>query len=348
MREVNLKIKGKKFNYFNSFMVTLKYNSLGSVFSFDGLYDPQSEGQKTLFKPLSFQQVQIYYAGELFLTGTITGTNTSISEKSSLANLAGYSLPGVLEDCPVPVDLYPLQFDQLNLIEITEKLTKKFGLKLIVDSSIRSAASKTYEKISSEPNKSIKDFIAELAGQRNIVLTHDVYGRVILTRANVSSRSVATYDENVPATAISLSCNGQEMHSKLTAMKQATIGTDVTGEATATNSLIPVYRPGIALQDSGNNDDTESFAKKTRGSELRGIQLTITTDRWQWYDGKRLRLIMPNSLIDVISPSNHINNRTRFFVEEVSFEGTTTVNTAVLKCVLPECYTGGTPKNIFA
>ena len=92
----------------------------------------------------------------------------------------------------------------------------------------------------------------------------------------------------------------------------------------------------------------ESFAKKSRGSELRAIQLTIETDRWQWYDGKRLRLIQPNSIIDVISPSNNINRRTRFFVEEVTFEGSTTVNKAVLKCVLPECYTGGEPKNVFA
>lgn len=348
MREISLKINGKKFNFFTKFDIELKYNSIASTFSFDGNYDPASEGHKSLFKPLSFNRTQLYYESELFLTGIITGTSTSGSAVSSLANLAGYSLPGVLEDCPIPVDLYPLQFDQLNLIEITNKLVGKFGLSLIVDSAIRSEASKVYEKIAAEPGKSIKEFLSELAGQRNIVLTHDTSGRVVMTRANVSQRSVATYDENVPSTNIALTVNGQAIHSKLTAMKQATIGTDVEGESTVSNSLISIYRPGIALQDSGNNDATESFAKKSRGSELRAIDLTIETDRWQWYDGKRLRLIQPNSIIDVISPSNYINRRTRFFVESVSFEGTTGINRAILKCVLPECYTGENPRNIFA
>lgn len=348
MRELELKINGERFNFFNTFEVSLKYNSVGSTFSFEGTYDPSDKAQKRLFKPLSYNLVQLYYAGELFLTGRSLNTSTSISGNSSLASISGYAIPGVLEDCQIPIDQYPLQYDGLNLKQITEKLIQPFGIKLVVDSAVSSEVLKVYEKIASEPGSTIKNFIATLAGQRNIVVTHDIYGRLVLTRANVKSRSIATYDENVPATNIGLTVNGQQIHSKITTMKQATIGTDVAGENTVYNSLIGVYRPAVKVQTSGDNDDTENFAKKERGSELRGIQLTVETDRWQWYDGRKLRLIQPNKIIDVISPNNFMDKRTRWFVEGCTFSGSTDVNTAVLQCVLPQCYTGAQPKNIFA
>lgn len=347
MKEIELKINGKRFNFFNAFEITLKYNSVGSTFSFEGSYDPSIEAQKSLFKPLSYNLVQLYYNGELFLTGRLLNTSTSISGTSTLANISGYALPGVLEDCQIPIDVYPLQFNGLNLKQITEKLIQPFGIELVIDSVVQSEVTKIYEKISSEPGSTIKQFIAMLAGQRNVVLTHNTSGSLVLTRANVSNRSIATYDENIPSTNVGLTVNGQQIHSKITIMKQATIGTDVAGEDTVSNSLIDIYRPTVKIQSSGDNDDTKDYAEKERGSELRGIQLTIETDRWQWYDGKKLRLIQPNNIIDVISPNNFINNRTRFFVEACNFTGSTDINTVVLKCVLPECYTGIQPKNIF-
>lgn len=347
MKQVTLKINGKNFDFFNNFNIDLKYNSIGSTFSFEGNYEPSNEGQKNLFKPFSYNLVQLYYDGELFLTGTAMNTNTRVSENSALANITGYSLPGVLEDCQIPIDQYPLEFDNLNLIEIIRKLIQPFGISLVVDSSVQSDASKQYVKIASEPGSTIKRFITELATQRNLILTHNVKGNLVLTRAKVSNRSIATYKENVPSTVIGVTCNGQSLHSKITSMKQASIGTDVAGESTVTNSLIKKYRPAIVLQNSGNNDDSENFAKKSRGSELRGIQVVVETDRWQWYDGRRLRLIQPNNIINVVSPSNSINKPAKLFVENVSYTGTTDINTAVLNCVLPECYTGAAPKNIF-
>lgn len=346
--EITLKISGKRFNFFDNFSVTLKYDSIASVFSFEGVYDPKNEGQRQLFRPLSFNKAELFHNDQLFLTGEILNISTGLGGTSSLASLSGYSLPGILEDCPIPLDLYPLQFDNLTLIEIAEKIIKPFGLKLIVDPSVNSIASKKYEKTNSEPEKSIKEFLTDLATQRNIVLTHDVSGNLFLTRANVNNRSVATYEEGAPSTNITLSVDGQKIHSKITTMKQATIGTDVSGEETISNSLIKKYRPGVKTQNSGTNDDVISFARKERASELRAINLTIETDRWQWYDGKVLRLIQPNSIIDVISPSNFIDTRTRFFVEEVTFTGSKEIERATINCVLPACYTGEEPNNIFS
>lgn len=350
MREISLKINGKKFTHFNKFDITLKYNSVGSTFSFDGYFDPEDKAQRSLFKPLEFQRVQLFYDNKLFLTGTVLSTSTGVSNVGTLANISGYSLPGVLEDCPLPIEVWPAQFDNLSLKEITEKIIKPFKLKLYVDPLVAEDANGVYTVTNCESDKMLKTYLSELASQKNIVLSHDRYGRLVLTRVKSNARAVASYDENVPSTKITMTVNGQMLHSRLTAMKEASEETDTFGYEIVYNRLVSTktFRPAVVLQDSGENNDTYNVALQARGSELRAIEVLIETDRWQYTDGKRLYLIQPNTIVTVKSPSNFINRWTRFIVEEVTFAGTTGINTAVLKCVLPECYTGENPKNIFA
>jgi len=346
MSELSLKISGKRFDFFDKFDVTLMYNSIASTFSFEGLI--LTDDQKQLFRPLSYHDVQVYFGDDLFLTGIGLNISTSIENALTLGNISGYSKTGVLEDCEIPLSLYPLQSDNLSLSEITEKLIKPFGIKLITDQSVITSASKKYPKTTSEHEQKIKDYITTLAGQRNIIVTHNNEGNLIFTSLNVNSPSVAVYDEGMPSTRISVTTNGQGMHSQISVIKQATIEVDTTGEQTITNNLISKYRPIVRNQTSGDNNDTISTAEMIFASELRNITLQIETDRWKWSDGKKETIIKPNMIIEVISPSNFINNRTRFFVEKVNYKGDNTGIIATIDCVLPECYTGKQPKNIFA
>lgn len=344
MSQLTLKIKGKKFNFFNDFTVALNYNGIASGFSFSGLYDINNAEQKALFKPLQYHDVEVYYKDILILTGTALSTNTGISDKKELATISGYSKPGVLEDSELPLSLYPLEFDGLTLKEITEKVIAPFGLKLTVDEVVKAEVNKIFETISIESNQTIKDFLASLAKQRNVVLTHNAKGEVVYTRLNINKPSIATYRQNIPTTNIALSVNGQGLHSEISTQKQATLDSDVAGEATIKNTLIPVYRPTVKDQDSGDNNDTENAAKMVRGAELRNIKLNVDTDRWQWFDGKKLHIIKPNEIIDIIAPDIFLSDRTRFFVERVTLSGDEKSTTAGIECVLPETYSGDEPK----
>lgn len=346
MSELSLKISGKKFDFFNGFNLSLSYNSIASIFSFDGLKN--NTEQKNLFKPLSYHEAKVYFGNELLLTGTILNTSTSSENTDALANISGYSKTGVLEDCEIPVSLYPLQSDKLSLKEIAEKLIKPFGIKLIVSNQVLAEASKKYENSNTEPDSSIASYLLNLAKQRKIVITHDASGNLVFTRTITNERSVATYIEGMPSTKISLSVNGQGFHSDISVLKQASLEVDTTGEKAIQNNLIPQFRPTVKKQSAGDNDDTESSAESIRSSELRNIVLTIETDRWKWTDGKNTSIIKPNHIIEVQSPSNYLKNRTRFFVEKVDYKGDNESISATLTCVLPEVYTGGTPKNVFA
>jgi len=345
MSELSLKISGKKFDFFNEFQLSLEYNSMASTFSFSGLI--LTDEQKELFRPLSFHDVQVLFGDEILLTGTALSTSTSVENQQTLGGISGYSKAGVLEDCEIPLSLYPLQTDKLTLKEITEKLIKPFGLKLIVDSSVFVKANKKYEKSTAEPDQKIKDYVTELAIQRNIVVTHNSTGDIIFTSVNIINPPVAYYYEGMPSTSISLSVNGQGMHSEITVQKQATIEIDTPGVKTISNSFITKYRPSVNKQTSGDNNDTDPTVQMIRASELRNITLTIQTDRWKWSDGKKETIIKPNQIIEVLSPSNFINNRTKWFVEKVDYSGNHEGTSATISCVLPECYNTNEPKNIF-
>lgn len=344
MSELSLKISGNEFKFWNNFQLNLVYNSLGSTFSFDGL--TYTEDQKKLFKPLSYHRCEVLFNREKLLSGTLLNTGTGVENTLSLNNISGYSLPGVLEDCEIPLEVYPLQFDNMSLREIAEKIITPFGLQLVVHNAVNNEANAKYDSIAAESTDKIKDFLAKLCKTKNIILTHNEYGNVVFTRLSESA-SVATYIEGMPSTSIKLSVNGQAMHSSLTGQRQASIGTDVAGEETITNTLVQSYRPTVKSQESGQNNDTENSVRMLRGSELRNISVTIDTDRYTWTDGKILRVIKPNNIIEVQSPSNFIPRRTRFFVESISYTGNNEGVRASIKCVLPECYSGEVPKIVF-
>lgn len=345
MSRLSLKISGRRFDYFNSFNLNLKYNSIASTFSFEGLiYDNET---KALFKPLTYKEAKIYMSDELLMTGTILNTATSAENQETLANISGYAKTGILYDCNIPTSLYPLQSDKLTLREITDKLIRPFSIKLVVDELIKTSADQKYEKSTSDSNQSIISYISELAKQKNIIVSHDVNGNLLFTKLNLKQKSVATYIEDMPSTKISLSVDGQSMHSNLTVVRQASIEVDNPGEKTLKNDLVSIYRPIVKEQTEGSNNDTEDSANTILGSELRNIELTIETDRWMWTDGKQVNIIKPNNIIEVLSPSNFINQRTRFFVESITYNGNQEGIKATINCVIPEVYNGNKPKNIF-
>jgi prophage tail gpP-like protein len=370
MSKITLKIGNQEFYSFNKFTVGLNYNGVASVFSFDGYFKPADKDQRKLFMPLSYADCQVLFDGNPILTGTILNINTSANPEPTLNSISGYSKTGVLEDCEVPLGENSLQSDNLNLKEIAEQLLQPFGLKLVIDSVIQDVntlypengedtegqsaldgvENDNYAQQNAKETETIKDYLSKLCIEKNIILTHNALGNLVFTRVKSDKKSIATYTENKPSTKISLAVDGQKIHSDITMSPQVSLYTDTANEETVTNSLVKVYRPTYKKQqtDTSYKSFLKDSAIKVRGSELRAIVLTIETNEWIWFDGKKNHMIKPNDIIDVISPQNFMNNRTSWFVEEVILKGDDKSSTAIINCVLPECYNGNEPKNVFA
>lgn len=334
-------------DFFNNVNLSLKYDSVGSVFSFDFYYDPENSLHRKLVAITNWQLVKIRHNGELLLTGFMLANTFSDTIVPELVNISGYSVPGVLEDSNIPVSAYPLQSDGLSLRQIATKLLKPFKIVFDVDDSVASLMDKVFPTTKAEPTETVKDYLCKLANQLNMIVSHTGQGHLLFTRAKTNTDPIINFDGTVPTLNFGLSVNGQMLHSPITVIKQADKDGGNVGQVTVTNPYIPAsttaFRPKVVIQDSGDDNDTMKAAKNVLAAELKAIVLKVSLDRWI-IDGK---VIKPNQVILAQSDKLTLFKSTKWFIESVDLYGNEKQQTASLTCVLPEVYNGETPTNIF-
>ena len=344
---INDRIRQRAVEFFNNFTLDLKYDSIASSFAFNMRYNESNQEHRELAEIGHYHIARIEHNDQVLMTGYILSESFKATSKDQLLPISGYSLSGVLEDCNIPPSLYPLQFDKLSLREITNKLLSPFAFSFSIDNSVSSRMNKVYDTITAKPTQTIKQFLCELASERNIILTHDESGNLRFTQVQTNIKPIINFDseqQGVPFESMTLKFNGQGMHSHITVMKQANSSGGNAGEVTITNPYVPyVYRPKVILQNSGDDNDTNEVARMALSVELKGIVLTIVTDRWE-IDGK---VIMPNNIITVKNPKLSMYKKTKWFIESVSLNGDSERTTATLTCYLPEVYNNQPPKYIF-
>jgi prophage tail gpP-like protein len=341
--KINDRIRNRKVDFFNNFQLSLKYDSVASTFGFSYYFDPDNIEHKEMSCIGHDHIATIEHNNEILLTGYLMAQDFNDSDKREMSSFGGYSLPGFLEDCQMPLNA--LQSDSLSLRQIAQKLIQPFKLRMVVDPSVTSKMDAVFEVTTGNEAQTVKDFLTELATQKNIIITHNEKGDLVFTSAKTSSKPILNFEDGgVPFTNMRLSFNGQPMHSEITVVKQADDEGGNAGEATVKNPYVPfVYRPRVVTQSSGNDNDTLQAAKNILASELRNLKLTIVTDRWH-VNGK---VIKPNNMITVKNPRVYLYKKTDWFVESVDLKGDNKELTATLTCVLPEVYNGNTPKYIF-
>lgn len=328
-----LKIDGKKFDFFTNVTIVLNYNAIASSFSFEGLEDFTPP-------PLQYNDCQILGENnEILITGTILNPQYVATNKPEVIRVSGYSTPGILEDCDIPVSLYPLQLDKLTLKQITDKLLSLFKVKYIATANIQIEFNKIFKKTNSEPGQKIKDFINELASQRGIILTHDNLGRLVFTKIEANLLPVvAEFDEGDPGIeSMDLQVDAQSMHSEISVLRQADEESPNSGQFTIQNPYVPVFRPKTIVLTSGDINDVEKAARNELGAELRNIVLTIVTTKF----------IKAGEKIKARAPSLKLNVYTEFFVETTVITATNNAVRYELTCVPIDVFTQNKVQNIF-
>lgn len=343
--KINDRVRVRDVEFFNNFSMNLRYDSLSSTFNFGFYFDETNPDHRELACVSHYHEAIIEHNGELMTTGYILAQTFDDQPAKTLSQFAGYSLTGVLEDCQIPTSLYPLESNGLSLRQIATKLIKPFKLKMVVDSSVDAKMDKVFDKITANATQSIKDYLNELSSARDIVMSHNEKGDLVFTSAKVNQAPILIIgDEPLPGISMSLAFSGQQMHSQITVLKEASKDGGNAGEATILNPYVPiVYRPKVISQNSGDDNDTKTAARMALSEELRNIVLTISIDRWE-IDGK---IVKPNNIIRVKNPRLFLFKQTDWFIESIAYTGDNTSNKAVLTCVLPEVHNKAVPKNIF-
>lgn len=333
-------INDKELKEFNSVTLALKYDSVASTFSIKSGFDSDNEDLKKLFKPLSYQRVEIWTQDDKLLTGTVTKTTINSEANPGGITITGYSKTGVLMDCEIPEESYPLQQKNKSIKDIITTIISPFGLELHVNNNVKELANTIVEDITASSSDKCASFIVKLCQQYGIIVGHTRNGRLLLTKNRTDEKSRSSYIEgNGDYITSSLSTDGQQMYSKYTAKKQADalLSNDSSSEEVITSKMVKTFRPTQKTQTSGNKKNTENTAKAMRAKAYSSITFNLTLNSHRFQDGTPIK---PNRIIALQSKEIYISNKLFIFVRDVSLKSDSKGDTAILNCILPEALTG--------
>src|SRR6478736_4627146 len=115
--KINDRFRNRVVSFFVEATVNRRFDSIGSTFSVKYFFDPNNHEHKEFSCIGHYRTCTLEQDGELLFTGIILSIEFVSSKVAELTTVSGYSLPGFLEDCEIPTEVYPLQSDLLSLRE---------------------------------------------------------------------------------------------------------------------------------------------------------------------------------------------------------------------------------------
>jgi prophage tail gpP-like protein len=351
---MKIEISGKEIAFFNAGSISLKLDSVASSFGFSARFNPENDLHKELFKPLQYQVIKIYNSsGKKLLTGYILNVNFNSNKDVNLVSISGYSKSGILEDVTIPPSLYPLENTSLSLKQIAQKLCNAYGIGLRIGSNVgnvnivaedvdpdsETESNITYKKTVASPTDTVKGYLSKLTSQRNILLSHNANGDVVLFKPNDNAKPKYFFNsEN--SLSMSSSYQGQGLHSEINVIRQPSEDNDgVSTVDSVKNPLIGLYRPTTKILSSGEDTDVTKAANNELANELKAISVTVGLKGL--FDD-----LFPGDIVNIHNHEIYSFAYSRYMVSEITLNFDEKSETTDLKLVLPETYTGKVPKNI--
>lgn len=358
-------IDKRNVDHFTAGSITLKLDSIASTFEFSSRFSAQNKEHQEMFKPLQYKSVEIFNSQDkLIFTGTILNHRFKSNSGRELVVISGYSKSGILEDVTIPVSSYPLESTNRSLKDIAERLCGLFGIKVLVSDqaktisetavkgkakqvhaksdheTMKAKSNSVFGRSSASPTESIKDYLAKLAGQKNIILSHNEKGDVLLFQPDLLQKPKYFFTKG-NSLSMGMDVNGQSMHSDVNIVRQPS--DDNEGASTtdvSNNTLIGKYRPTTKLLTSGEDTETKDAAKNELAAELKNI--TATVELQGLFDE-----IFPGEICNVHNHYIYNYAYNRWMVDSITMKFDEKSDTTTLNLVPPESFSGDNPRNLF-
>jgi len=369
-----VKINGQQYKYFNDCSIQTTLASVASTFAFSGTFDINNPVHKKLFKPLQYYRVQFFDEdrantpnGGLLSTGTVVSHKFASKAAPQNVMLSGYSISGILEDCQLPPSAYPLEFTNQSLGQIGTKICKLLGINLIVYDIVKKECAQIIPRTVIKPDETLKNFLSKVAFQKNVIISHDIYGNIIMFKPDVKAAAKLSLNQT-NCDSMELEINGQELHSDITCIRQPDVGEvgdnpfqnnydnlpsfESFGSSRKRKSfkigtidntpdlLIGLFRPRVEVLTKGTFYNTLTASQNLMAAELQAIKVTFTLPYWP--------PVSIGDIVEIINPEIYINTLTRMVIESTNISENNEKKVFIGTLVLPETFTGEQPKNIFS
>lgn len=336
--EVALLLGGERFRFWEGVRITRSLDSIDTI-EFSAPFDPDDRAQRAQFRPFAYQGAVFTVGGEPLFTGTVITTTPELTPSARTVRLAGYALPGVLDDC-TPSSQSELEFNGATLVDVTASLAVPFGLAI----QFLADPGAPFERVACKKTQNVLPFLVELAKQRGGVFRSSPEGALQFVNDSPADVPDAVLQEGLsPLVEVLPAFDGQQYFSEVTGVER--VGTDTAGsQFTAKNERVTTVRPFTFAVDDAIKGDVSVATNAKLGRMFGGaIRYSITVATWRTPSGE---LWAPDQTISLLAPSAMVYSPYKFKVRAVTFSATKTERTATLELVLPGAFRGIAPESL--
>jgi prophage tail gpP-like protein len=208
---------------------------------------------------------------------------------------------------------------------------------------------KRYDSVQANVTEKVGTFLAGLAQQRDVVMTHTSGGKLLYTSIDSSQKEIGVLDMGYPVNKASLFVDTETLSSEVVVLKESPKKRNPSPDYhIEKNPYSPSwtwkYSPKTIVMDSDDESGLIHAAKaEIRSQILDSVRLSMSLASWFIND----TYVEPNKLVVFSSEELGLYTPQKWFIQEVDYMINSKEMTCNIELVRPECYTRGEFVNIF-
>lgn len=362
---VEMYVNGSKFVFWENVQLSRNIDAVGAV-AFKAPFEHDAPGFKENFRPFGYSEVLIAVDGITQFTGTMIDVTPSITAEDRSIDVSCYAKCGVLMDCTMPAESMPLEYNNLNLKEIAERMCLPFNLNV----DFQGDPGAKFGRVACDPDKKVFEFLTDLAKQRGFIISSNESGGLLFWKSGSSTTPVAVLTQGEsPLKSVTPDFKPQEFYSDMTGLAPVEVGKPAVKKTVktkrskkgdppkpkvkkpkpakkyskfSTETEAEAFRPLVFKIDDAEGADVETATKAALARMLGNmVAYTIEISTWRDAFGK---LWTPNTKIKLKAPDSMVYDYYEFEIKSAEFSQNDTEETATLTLALPGAFSGEAPE----
>lgn len=337
--EVSLIINGERFTFWENIRVRRAIDTPDAI-SFSAPFEAGSAKFRDTFRPFSYPSAVFMVGGSPLFSGVVVDIAPELQPDKRSVGVSGYSLPGVVFDCPAPLSkTNPPEFDKEKLSAIAAKLCEPFGVKVVQQGD----EGAVFQRVALELGKEVGSFLSDLAKQRNVVLSSTTEGALLIWQSVEPGNPVAVLNQGAsPVVSVVPSFNPQKYFTSISGADPVAIGNKGGSFTVRNNFAEGLFRPyTFEAKDTENGTIKAAVEAKLGRMFAEAASYTLTVDTWRTGSGE---LWAPNTTLILDAPGAMIYGPYEFLIRAVTYDRSEDQETAELELVLPGSFSGKQPE----
>lgn len=289
--------------------------------------DPDLDGR---IAPYAYTPAEAFIGNDLIVAGFNYQTQPLIGQGTTV-RIEGYTPTADLVDSALKP---PFEFNNITLQDIITQIVLPLGFKAIFEVDTGGV----FDRVTADQGDTVMDFLSGLARQREVLLSCDVEGNLVVTRAITTGVPVTAFDEKETpgVSGWGAKFDGRKRFNVYRAVGRSPLGEN---EATVTDPKVPRTRFTTLSADESMAGDIEGVARWARNRTLAdALSFKLNVEGWYDPEGMPWR---ENTLVTVISPTMFLPDGFDFLINQVEYLFDSDGIGAVLSLVPPTVYTQG-------